>query len=147
MAPLPPPRDEPPHPPPPESIGNILSAGMRFIATGLGLVVIVFGLWAALKIFGAVYAVIVAPTGFAGTFKAWVDAVGGAKLDVALPNGTFPLAPLVAALILGGGTFILAWIGLGMMLTGAKIVSWTQGDREAVKRILEYSLGRRRGEG
>ena len=71
----------------------------------------------------------------------------GAKLDVTLPNGTFPLAPLVAALILGGGTFILAWIGLGMMLTGAKIVSWTQGDREAVKRILEYSLGRRRGEG
>jgi hypothetical protein len=44
-------------------------------------------------------------------------------------------------MVLGGGAFILALISMGIILAGAKTVSWTLGDREAVKRVLAHALG------
>ena len=52
-----------------------------------------------------------------------------------------PLARVIAVIVLGGGSLLLAWLALGIMLTGAKIVSWTAGDREAVKKILTHVFG------
>jgi len=36
---------------------------------------------------------------------------------------------------------VLAWVAIAIMLTGAKIVSWTSSEKEAIKRILKYTFG------
>jgi len=81
----------------------------------------------------------------ANTLKAplakWTDAVGGEDLDVVLEGQTYHAARGLAVLVVVVFNLILAWIAMGIMLTGAKIVSWTSSEREAVKKILKHALG------
>ena len=56
----------------------------------------------------------------------------------------FHVANIVAVIVIGVGAMLLAWLSIAIMLTGAKIVSWTSTDREAVKRVLEHALGSKR---
>lgn len=127
-----------------ESFQGVLECGGRLVATVLGLVVIVVGLWCAVKVFGALFQGLTRPQAFSQIFEAWVALLGGDKLTIKIEVTEVPLAPLLASLILVAGAFLLTWLALGIMLTGAKIVSWTSGDREAVKRVLQYALGPRR---
>jgi len=120
-----------------EAMGSVV----RMLASGLGIVAIVIGLYFATKIFLGVYDAVKSPEDFQALFAQWVDAVGGKQLDVKLESGTFPLAHVLATAVLGLATMVLAWIATGIMLTGAKIVSWTSSEREAVKRILKYTFG------
>lgn len=127
-----------------DSFNSVLETGSRVVATFLGMIVILVGLWSALKVFGALYQGVTGPQGFSKTFEGWVKVVGGEKLNVQINGNTIPLAPVLAVMLLGGGAFLLTWLAMGIMLTGAKIISWTSGDREAVKRVLEHALGKGR---
>ena len=137
-------KDFEPAPASSDSFSSVLETGSRVVATFLGIVVILVGLWSALKVFGALYQGLTGPQGFAKTFDGWAKVVGGEKLNLTVNGITIPLAPVLAVIVLGGGAFLLTWLAMGIMLTGAKIISWTSGDREAVKRILEHSLGKSR---
>ena len=71
----------------------------------------------------------------------WVTAVGDGELDIAIGGTTYHGARMIAIMLLGGGTFILAWLSMGIILAGAKTVSWTLSDREAVKKVLVHAFG------
>lgn len=130
-----------------ESVASFLASAARLFATIMGIVVMAFGLWAALRLFGALYAVLMAPDGFKGSFQAWTEAVGGNDVTFPTPNGPVVYAPILAAGLFGLVAFVLIALCLGMLTAGAKIISWTAGDREAVRKILEHALGRSRVEG
>jgi hypothetical protein len=125
----------------PDPLTGIVDGGLRVVATMLGFVVILVGLWMVLKIFGAVFEGVTAPQGMAPTFAGWVETVGGDKLKLTINGSEIHLAPVLATVMIGGGALVLAWLSMGVMLTGAKIISWTSGDREAIKRILQHAFG------
>ena len=120
---------------------GVMGRLLRVFATLLGIVAIVVGLVYAVKIFDLVYSNLSAPADFQGVLTQWASAVGGEELDFVHEGGRVPLANIVAILVVGGGTLVLAWVAMGIMLTGAKIVSWTAGDRDAVKKILTHAFG------
>ena len=113
----------------------------RLAATVLGLIVIVVGLVYAAKIFVSIYDTLWAPETLKAPLAKWADAVGGEDLDVELEGQTYHAARGLAVLVVVVFNLILAWISMGIMLTGAKIVSWTSSEREAVKKILKHALG------
>ncbi len=115
--------------------------GGRFAATCLGVVVILAGLLATLKVFGALYDGLRAPQESTELFRQWADTVGGEKLTIDVNGNKLAVAPFLAVTVIGGGTFLLCWLAMGIMLAGAKIVSWSSGDREAVKKVLRHALG------
>jgi hypothetical protein len=45
---------------------------------------------------------------------------------------------LVAALV------VVGWLSLGLILTGAKVLTFCLGDREAMKELLAYALGQKK---
>ncbi|HUY31926.1 MAG TPA: hypothetical protein VMV69_04035 [Pirellulales bacterium] len=118
-----------------------LEGGGRLVATCLGIVVIVVGLWATLKVFNALYDGLRAPRESTELFRQWADTVGGDKLTIDVNGTKLAGAPYLAVTVIGGGTFLLCWLAMGIMLAGAKIIFWASGDREAVKKILRYALG------
>jgi hypothetical protein len=113
----------------------------RLIATGLGIITIVVGLYCSTRIFFGILGVLNSPEGFQAVYQQWVNAVGGKELDIRIDEDPFPVANLVAILVLGVGSLVLAWIALAIMLTGAKIVTWTSSDRQAIKKILKEAFG------
>jgi hypothetical protein len=117
------------------------ASAARLITTGLGIVVVVIGLFCAMKVFFGIYAVLNSPQQFQPVYQQWVELIGGEALSVPIDGKPFPLANLAAVLVLGLGALVLAWIALAIMLTGAKIVSWTTSDREAIKKILKHAFG------
>jgi hypothetical protein len=131
-----------------ESFQAMFESGARVLATGLGFIVVLVGLWATLQVFQTLLSVFNSPQGFEKVFAQWVDVVGGDDLDIqvngnAAPNNgkPFPMANFLAAALLGGGALLLTWLSLGIMLAGAKIITWTSGDREAVRKILQHAFG------
>ncbi|HUY91905.1 MAG TPA: hypothetical protein VMV10_24405 [Pirellulales bacterium] len=105
------------------------------------IVTILVGLWLAIKLFGAIAAGLQSPDAYRQTIEQWTALVGGDGLKVKIGEQEFALAPAVALAVIGLGLALLTWLSLGVMLTGAKIVSWSSGDREAVRRVLQQALG------
>jgi hypothetical protein len=114
---------------------------MRAVGAVLGAIAILIGLVYATRVFGMVITTLHNPEAFQAYLDKWATAVGGAELDVTIDGTTFHCAREVGIMVLGGGTVILGWIAMGFMVAGAKIVSWTAGDREAVKRLLAQAFG------
>jgi len=107
----------------------------------LGVIAIVIGLMYVTRIFALIYGALHAPANFDAHLEQWITAVGGEQLDIVVAGTTLHCANIVAIMVLGGGVCILAWISIGLVLAGAKIVSWTLGDREAIKKILASAFG------
>jgi len=114
---------------------------IRAIGAILGVIAIVIGLVYATRMFALVFAALHAPEAFQAHLDKWVTAVGGGELDIAIGGTTYHGARIIAIIVLGGGASILAWISMGIMLAGAKTVSWTLSDREAVKKVLVHAFG------
>ena len=114
---------------------------IRAVGAILGVIAIVIGLVYATRMFGLVFAALHAPEAFQTHLDKWVTAVGDGELDIAIGGTTYHGARMIAIMLLGGGTFILAWLSMGIILAGAKTVSWTLSDREAVKKVLVHAFG------
>ena len=117
---------------------------VRLAATGLGIVVIIMGLVYATRIFHVIYTTLQSPETFHSLLDQWVIVLGGEELDLTIAGGTFHGAHVFSVLVLGGGAAILAWIAIGLILAGAKIVSWTTDESETIKRILRHTYGSER---
>jgi hypothetical protein len=117
---------------------------IRAVGAILGVIAIVIGLVYATRIFAVVFSALHSPEAFQVHFDKWVTAVGGEELDIAIGGTTYHGSRIIALMVLGSGAFILAWISMGIIMAGAKTVSWTLGDREAVKRVLVHAFGQSR---
>ena len=123
------------------SLSAILASTARLAATSIGIVAILIGLYCSTKVFFGIYDILKAPKGFEATYQQWVEVIGAERVNVEIEGKPFPMANVLAVAVLGAGVFVLAWVAIGIMLTGAKIVSWTSSEKEAIKRILKYTFG------
>ena len=114
---------------------------MRLCASAVGIVTILIGLWLALTLFGMIAEGLRTPEAFTETWKQWAAVVGGDGLKLKVGEQEVAFAPAASVAAVGMGLSLLTWLSLGVMLTGAKIVAWASGEREAVKRVLRYAFG------
>jgi hypothetical protein len=128
---------------PPEgpSIASFLEALPRACANVVGVIAVVTGLWLAIDLFGAIYRGLNSPENVRPLLNHWAETLGGEKLTVKVADQSYPLASLAAVIVVGIGCCVLTWLSMGVMLTGAKIITWTSSDREAIRRILQHALG------
>src|SRR3569623_36080 len=124
-----------------ESAPISLESIARLFASTVGIIAIVIGLWLALKLFGAVAEGLQSPDAYKETFQQWTALLGGDRLKIKVGDQELARGPTAALGAVSIGLMVLTWLTLGVMLTGAKIVSWTSTDREAVKRVLQHALG------
>jgi hypothetical protein len=118
-----------------------LRDALRVIATLIGVIAIVVGFFFAMRLFGSLYSGLTEPEKVNSTIDRWEWTLGGRELDLVIEGKHYPLARPLAIALVGGGTIVLVWIVLGIMVTGAKIVSVTASDMEAIKRILRHAFG------
>lgn len=114
---------------------------LRAVGAALGIIAIIFGLSYATRLFAGIFSALRAPENCQALVDTWSAAVGGEQLDIVISGATYHCARIVAVVILGGGSMILAWLSLGLIAAGGKIVSWTLTDRAAIKRVLEQAFG------
>jgi hypothetical protein len=113
------------------------------VAAFLGVLVIVLGIVYSIRTFDLIYTTVsTGPEAFGASVQKWTAAVGGDQLDFVIAGVTYHAAPVVALAVLGGGTLVLVWISMRLILTGAKVVSWTLGDREAIKQMIAQASSR-----
>ena len=114
---------------------------LRAVAVVLGVAAILVGVVFAVRVFAVAFNALRDPAGFQPLLAQWAETVGGEKLDVVIEGNKYPCAGVLATIVLGGGGMMLVWIAMGLVMAGAKVVSWTLGDRTAVKKMLEQAFG------
>jgi len=114
---------------------------LRAMSAVLGIVTIIIGVIYAAQIFSLLARALQEPDSIHTYLEIWTEAVGGDELDIVIDGTIYPCANAIAITVLGGIAVCLAWISMGLILTGAKVVSWTLSDREAVKKILKHAFG------
>jgi hypothetical protein len=131
----------PPGEPPGLSITSALEMLPRLCANLVGVIAVVAGLWLAIELFGSIFRTLSSPANARPLLTEWAETLGGDKLTVKVADQNYPLASLAATVVLGVGCCVLTWLALGIMLTGAKVISILNSDREAIRRILQHALG------
>jgi hypothetical protein len=125
-------------------VGAAEKAGavVRVVGATLGVVCIVIGLVWAITLFTRIRRAAESPEQESRLVERWGEALGGDELSVVVEGARpVPLARPAAVGVLGGAALLCCWLALGLLLCGAKLVSWTLGDREAVKRVLRHAFG------
>ena len=107
----------------------------------LGIIAIIIGLVYGTRVFDLVLNTLHAPDSFATHLDKWVEAVGGKQLDLTVSGETVHGSRIFAIMLVGGGAIVLVWLSLGFIIVGAKTVSWTLSDREAIKKLLVHTFG------
>lgn len=120
---------------------STLARFLRIAATVLGIVAIVIGLVYATRIFEAVYSNLRAPEGIEGLLDRWERVLGEEDLTFAIGGEEHSFARSAGIVVVGVGAMLLARVAMGIMVAGAKIISLTAGDREAVRKILTHAFG------
>jgi CelD/BcsL family acetyltransferase involved in cellulose biosynthesis len=123
------------------SVASLGETFARACANLVGVIAVVAGLWLAIDLFSAIYRGLNSPENVRPLLQNWAETLGGEKLTVKVGDERYPLAALVATVVVGAGCCVLTWLAMGVMLTGAKIITWTSSDREAIRRILQHALG------
>jgi len=122
------------------SIIETLKGFIGLVATCLGLIVILIGLRYALQIFHLVFTILNSPSYLNGVIHEMAESIGGRAFDLRLDGRAVPLANLMALTVYCCAAFLVAWLTLALMHTGAKIVSLTAGDRYAVKQLMKSAF-------
>src|SRR5262249_28110473 len=111
-------------------------------ATLVGLGLMLIGVYFAIRIFGDIYSGLRQPERITPTIESWERIIGGKDLDITIAGQSYPAGRVPAIVILGGRCWALAYVAIGLMSAGARIVSWTATDRQAVRRILLQTFGK-----
>jgi len=111
------------------------------IVTCLGIVIIIIGLKYCIDIFGILFDILKDPARLNNILTTMIQALDWETFNLTSGTKVYPISSLFALIVYAGVIIILAVLSMGMMRTGSKIVSWTIGDREAVKEILQYAFG------
>jgi hypothetical protein len=100
---------------------------LRAISTILGVAAILTGLVFGVRMFVLILGALRDPEAFQPLLTKWATTVGGEELDIVISGNTYHCARVVAVIVLGAGSVVLAWISMGLMMAGAKVVSWMLG--------------------
>ena len=120
-----------------ETVKKIIS----LIATFIGLAVIIVGLKYSIDIFQLIFTILKSPASLTGPIQQMASSIGGSAFDLKLTDRSIPLANIMALTVYCCGALLSAWLTMALMHTGAKIVSLTAGDRNAVKQLLRSAFG------
>ncbi|MFW6303274.1 MAG: hypothetical protein ACOC2L_01515 [Candidatus Sumerlaeota bacterium] len=115
---------------------------VRIAGSLLGLLAIIIGLIYATRIFGLIYSALSSPEFFDDQIDKWALVIGGDALQSSSEAGTLHFYRVAAVGVLAGASSLLAFISATLMVIGARIISWTLSDREAIKRILKSAFGK-----
>lgn len=122
-------------------IMGVLRTVCQLAATLLGIAVIVIGVVYVIRLLDAVYTCVRNPEEMTALVTQWTKVIGEDTINIHFADNHIKGARVFSIIILGSAAVLLAWVSLGITLAGAKIVSWTSGDREAVKKILTHVFG------
>lgn len=132
-------------PEPPGFNTHAFLSGLRAAGAVIGLLTIGIGLTYTLKLLALILNALKNPEKVEQLLSLWKDALGGEQLDIYILDVSVHGAPLLAIAVMGGLTLLLPKISIALISAGAKILSSTLGDKEAIKKILNEAFGRSRG--
>lgn len=121
-------------------IGDMLQQVVRFGGAIIGIVLIVMGLAFVVKIFGVIAGTLTAPGNIRTLVEDWTRVIGNDQLTVLYEGKEIAVGPVIAVGILGVGGLVLASISMQLITNGAKVISITLGDREAIKQLLKQMM-------
>lgn len=113
----------------------------RICGTGLGLIILLVGLWAVLRVFLTLLGHFTAPEKMSAGLAAWSQALAGIDAGAEINGQKVDLKGIVVVGSYWLGWIVLSWLSVSLLYAGARIISWTTGDQEAVKRILNEAFG------
>ncbi len=122
------------------SIIDSLQPIIRIISSVIGIFIIIIGLMYACNIFNLLFKAVQQPELIKESLRQWEMILGENVLDVEWTGANINFPRLLAIMIWGFALIILTRIALYIIVTGAKVVSWASGDREALKKIYDYTL-------
>ena len=108
----------------------------RTLAGAVGVGILGTGLWLTIKVFFVIFGALKDPQGARPVVEEWAQTLGGDGLMVEIAGTSLDVAKVLAAVLVGGAAFLLAFLALRIMVAGAKILQWVVSDRAALKRIL-----------
>ena len=114
---------------------------ISLIASIIGIVILLYGFKLCVDIFMLIYSALTEPEQIASIFNQWAQTPALKSLTFTLGERTFSLAHIFAIIIGGGCALLLGWLSIAMMQTGARIISWTSNEEEAIKKILKSAFG------
>lgn len=115
---------------------------ISLIATCIGLAIILIGLKYTMDIFQLLFTILKSPAALTEPVQQLAASFGGSAFDLKLTDRIVPLAKIMALIVYCFGIVLSAFLTMALMQTGAKIVSLTAGDRNAVKQLLRSAFGR-----
>lgn len=119
---------------------------IRGVGALLGLGMVILGVIYTTRIFGWVSAALQNPESIEGLIQRWETAIsGGAQTVWRFGDNEIPVSSFLAVLVLGFGVFILIRIAFWFLTEGAKVISSSIGEKEAIKSILLYVFGQSSG--
>jgi hypothetical protein len=121
-------------------IDAVLRLIRAFVAV-LGVIAIIIGILYAARTLHLIYRALSSPESLRSILDRWASAVGGKELDFVIAGTTYHAADVVAIVVLGAGAVVLAWISMGLILTGTKVVFWALGNRRAIKEVPAQPFG------
>jgi hypothetical protein len=133
-----------------KGIGGDAQAGVGIVkqviqAIGglVGVIAMVLGVAYAVRLLKLVFELLSNPEGFQLAAQL-AELLGGDKLAMPFAHGAMPLAMPLAVGLLIVALLIIGWLSLGLILTGAKVLSFCLADRESMKELLAYALGQQK---
>jgi len=118
-----------------------LKTFISLFASIVGIIIILYGFKLCLDIFALVYSAFTEPKQIADILNQWAQTSALESLTFTLGKQTVSLAHISAIAIGGGCALLLAFLSVAIMQTGARIVSWTNNEEEAIKKILRNAFG------
>lgn len=129
----------------PNSIDNpcsrmeVIKAWASLAASVVGILVMLVGLKYAVNIISFVFDVLKSPENIETAILHWQKVLNLSQTGLTV--GGIDLSSIQVLVILGVGFIFVGWLAMGLMKTGAHIVSLTASDRDAVKKVLRYAFG------
>jgi len=118
-----------------------LKTFISLAASIAGIIILLYGFKLCIDIFMLLYSALTEPAQIASVLNQWAQTDLLKSLTFTLGERTFSLAHILAIIIGGGCAVLLGWLAITMMQTGARIISWTSNEEEAIKKILKNAFG------
>jgi hypothetical protein len=118
-----------------------LRVGANLFITLIGVLMVLIGLYFSVKLFFRIFDALLYPEHIRELLMAWSQTMEWHVLEVDFQGKTLSFGRSFALVVIGVGGFLLVSIALAMVRTGARIIAFATEEREAIKDILQYSLG------
>lgn len=121
---------------------HLFKQGVRTSGGAIGVIAIVVGVVYAGHLLSLIRELLSSPEESSLIMK-FAELLGGSELIIPTAHGAIPLAMPMALLFYIVGLLIFGWLSLGLIITGAKVVSYCLTDRKSIKELLTYAFGPR----